>query len=117
DGAARAAEVVVTAIDVDGKSAAIDRVRTALPSTKSPAPDPTWVRIASRLDVARAGHYQVRVGVRAAESDTTGTVFSELDVPEFAKSRLSMSGIVVGLQPDTDGLRSQAARLKGLLPI
>jgi VWFA-related protein len=41
------------------------------------------------------GRYQVRVGVREAGGGDVGTVFYDLDVPDFTKNDLSISGILL----------------------
>jgi VWFA-related protein len=52
------------------------------------------VRIMRRLEVP-PGRYQLRVGVRAIGSGAVGSVLTDLDVPDFSKSSLSMSGLVL----------------------
>jgi VWFA-related protein len=41
------------------------------------------------------GRYQVRVGVREAGGGDVGTVFYDLDVPDFTKNDLSISGMLL----------------------
>ena len=52
------------------------------------------VRILRRLEVP-PGRYQLRVGVRDAGSGAVGSVLYDLDVPDFSKSVLSMSGLLL----------------------
>jgi VWFA-related protein len=52
------------------------------------------VRITRRLEVP-SGRYQLRVGVRDAGSGAIGSVLYDLDVPDFSKSDLSMSGLLI----------------------
>jgi VWFA-related protein len=52
------------------------------------------VRILRRLEVP-PGRYQLRIGVRDAGSGTVGSVLYDLDVPDFSKSALSMSGLLI----------------------
>ncbi|HXD74300.1 MAG TPA: VWA domain-containing protein, partial [Vicinamibacterales bacterium] len=52
------------------------------------------MRLLTRLDVP-AGHYQLRVAAHDAGGGTVGSVFYDLDVPDFAKERLAMSGLVL----------------------
>jgi VWFA-related protein len=51
-------------------------------------------RILRRLEVP-PGRYQVRVGVRDGGSGAVGSVLSDLDVPDFSKAALSMSGLLL----------------------
>src|SRR4029078_1529079 len=41
------------------------------------------------------GKYQLRVGVREAETGRLGTVLYDLDVPDFTKGPLAMSGLAI----------------------
>jgi VWFA-related protein len=51
-------------------------------------------RILRRLEVP-PGRYQLRVGVRDGGSGAVGSVLSDLDVPDFSKAALSMSGLLL----------------------
>jgi len=52
------------------------------------------VRISRRLEVP-PGRYQLRVGVRESGAGAVGSVLYDLEVPDFSKSGLSMSGILL----------------------
>lgn len=52
------------------------------------------VRIMRRLDVP-PGRYQLRVGVRDAGSRAVGSVLYDIDVPDFTKPALAMSGLLI----------------------
>ena len=52
------------------------------------------IRINERIALA-PGRYQLRIGVREAGAGTLGTVFYDLQVPDFAREPLSMSGLLV----------------------
>lgn len=41
------------------------------------------------------GRYQMRIGVRESGAGEMGTVFYDLDVPDFARGRLTMSGLLL----------------------
>ncbi|HUG54564.1 MAG TPA: VWA domain-containing protein [Vicinamibacteria bacterium] len=73
-------------------------------------------RVLSWLDLA-PGRYQIRVASRALNAETSGSVFYDLEVPEFGKPPLTMSGLVVtsaaaGAIPTTGSLE----RLEDVLP-
>jgi hypothetical protein len=91
--------LTATAIDADAKSYGTQRQTmevTSLPGSRT-SPD-----LPSHLPLP-PGRYMVRV---AAESEgRTGTVFVDVEVPDFAKSPLSLSGLVLQ--------RSSAARVAG----
>src|SRR5690606_37686027 len=52
------------------------------------------IRFLTRLEVP-AGRYQARIGLREATGGLTGTVLQDLEVPDFSKEPLSMSGIAL----------------------
>ncbi len=52
------------------------------------------VRLSSRTPLA-PGRYQLRVGARDPQTGKSGTVFTDLTVPEFSSKPLMMSGVVV----------------------
>jgi hypothetical protein len=54
----------------------------------------TGFRVLSAVDVA-PGRYQIRIAGRSMNSDTSGSVFYDLDVPEFGKQPLALSGLVL----------------------
>jgi hypothetical protein len=54
----------------------------------------TGFRVLSALDVA-PGRYQFRMAGRAVNSGTSGSVFYDLDIPQFSKQPLVISGIVL----------------------
>jgi hypothetical protein len=70
--------------------------------------------IVDRLDI-KPGHYQVRFGVRCSEDDGVGSVYVDVDVPDFAREPLSMSGIALDAPGRPEAI--QASRLVGVLPI
>jgi hypothetical protein len=56
---------------------------------------PASVQIVSRADI-RPGRYQVRVAARAAGLGVDGSVFSDVEVPDYSRQRVSMSGVLIG---------------------
>src|SRR5947199_10319376 len=76
----------------------------------------TGFRVVSALDVP-PGRYQFRVAARAVNADAVGSVFYDLDVPDFAKQPLAFSGLV--LTSATAGMvptAGHAPMLKDVLP-
>jgi VWFA-related protein len=60
------------------------------------------------------GLHHIRAFVRSAALKHTGTVFTDVDVPDFAKARLSLTGVVLHSdQPETVG---GIETLRGLVP-
>ena len=52
------------------------------------------VRIMRRMELA-PGIYQVRIGARETGNGRVGTVLLDLDVPDFSKDKLAMSGLAI----------------------
>lgn len=89
-------EALVIAIDDKGKSFASDRSTVDLnmkPDTANRV-KASGFRLISTLDLA-PGRYQLRVGVKENNTKKAGSVTFDLTVPDFAKEKLSMSGIAI----------------------
>jgi VWFA-related protein len=89
-------EVSLMAIDSRGKVQGGDRQTIDLklrPQTRQ-AVEAAGFRTLSRLEL-EPGRYQLRVGARAAAAGAIGSVFYDLEVPDFSKTPFSMSGLVV----------------------
>ena len=92
-----ALDVEMRALDVEGRVHATTR-REARFTIRPNAP--AAVQILSRTEI-RPGRYQVRVAARAAGLDVDGSVFSDVEVPDYSRQRLSMSGVLLGgSEPD-----------------
>jgi len=74
------------------------------------------VRINSRINLP-PGKYQVRVGARETGAGEAGTVFYDVVVPEFTKTRLVMGGIALTAASASNmPTPQQDEQLKGILP-
>ena len=74
------------------------------------------VRITRRLQLA-PGNYHLRIGARDAGSGAVGTVMLDVDVPDFSKAPLVMSGIVLAGSAAAGVPTARADdQLKGVLP-
>jgi hypothetical protein len=61
--------------------------------------DPSFeYEVVSRLGL-RPGLHEIRVAVEDHASGETGSVYTTVDVPDFSKDRLSLSGLVVSATP------------------
>jgi VWFA-related protein len=52
----------------------------------------------TRMDL-KPGRYELRVSTHSSAFDLQGSVYADVDVPDFAKAPLSMSGVVLGATP------------------
>jgi VWFA-related protein len=90
-------EVAVVAIDKNGKVAAAADPALDLnlrPQTRARA-DEHGIRLTTRLSL-KPGRYQIRVAVHDRTSGKGGSVLHDVDVPDYAKSPLMLSQLLVG---------------------
>lgn len=89
-------EIVIVPIDGAGKvhDGARDLAPMKLTRASVDAVRRDGVRIGRRLDLP-PGKYQLRVGARAANGKATGSVIHDLDVPDFSKPPLAISGVAI----------------------
>jgi len=81
-----------------------------------PTPDEPEAQfeILSRLDL-KPGHYNLRLAAHSTVQDKTGSVYSAIDVPDFEKEPLSLSGVIVSAAPATASAGKEA--LASLIPV
>ncbi|MEP7117564.1 MAG: VWA domain-containing protein [Acidobacteriota bacterium] len=89
-------ELVLTASDYNGKSYPGDRATLALNLKPDSVPRlrAGGFRMLNQLDLP-PGRYQLRVAAREANTKLAGSVVYDLDVPDFSKEKLSISGMAL----------------------
>lgn len=89
-------EVVVLPVDASGKpvDGTRDEVPMRLTQKNYDAVRTRGFRLLRRLDLS-PGRYQLRIAGRAANSRAVGGVSYDLDVPDFTRAPLSISGIAL----------------------
>ena len=89
-------EVSTIAVDYQGKIRGGDRnyVNFALKPESQGKFVSTGVRVGTRLHVP-PGRYQLRIAAREGGGGKVGTVNYDLDVPDFTKDPLTMSGVAI----------------------
>jgi hypothetical protein len=114
-------DVVVTALDAtSGKQAASERVKASLnlrPGNQdggAAGAGKTFYEVLSRLDL-KPGRYQVRLGAASSLSGKSGSVYCDVDVPDFSSSRGTLSGLVLGVTPRP--MVAPGDRFAALIPI
>ncbi len=108
-------EVVVRAYGEDGRQHASERLQARVVMRPIGGND-TAIEVFSRLRL-KPGRYQLRIGAENVERGITGSVFADLDVPDFAGDRLSLSGTVLSAEPAlTLAGRDKIAGLTSLVP-
>lgn len=107
--------VAIGAFTGDGfhrESARQEATITLLPAGGSPAD----LDLLARIDL-KPGRYSIRVGVHSGFSEKGGSVFADVDVPDFARAPLSLSGIVLGASPGPFAApREELAKLIPVVP-
>ncbi len=89
-------DLALSAVDVRGRMKASTHDTLTLnlrPETKSRV-DQNGIRLLNRLNVP-PGRYQLRVAAHDVTSGSVGSVLYDLEVPDFSKERIAMSGIVL----------------------
>ena len=111
-------EVSTIAVDRQGKIRGGDRnfVDFALQPDRLPQFTATGVRLSTRIHVP-PGRYQLRIAAREGGTGRVGLVTEDLDVPDFGKEPLTMSGVAVA---SASGARVSTVKsdeeLKAVLP-
>jgi VWFA-related protein len=82
--------------------------------TVSPGAGVGPFEVASSLSL-RQGRHEIRVAADELSSTARGSVYTHVDVPDFAKDRLSLSGLLVGAAPAPT--LASTDLFKDLLPI
>ena len=89
-------DLAFSAVDVKGKMKASSHDSLTLnlrPETKTRV-EQTGIRLLTRMNVP-PGRYQLRVAAYDMAGGAVGSVLYDLDVPDFSKSRIAMSGLVI----------------------
>ncbi len=89
-------KVTAAAFDRNGRSVASEEQTIAVAS-RSSAGGHTTYEVLSRLVLA-PGRYEIRVALDAGR-DQRASVYTYVDVPDFARQPLSLSGIVLAVSP------------------
>jgi VWFA-related protein len=89
-------DIAYSAVDVRGRSKASSRDTLTLnlrPETKERVAK-DGIRFLYRLELP-PGRYQLRIAAHDAATGAVGSLLYDLDVPDFAKEKLAMSGLVL----------------------
>lgn len=89
-------EIVMVAVDASGKSpdGARDQVPLRLSARSHESVQRYGFRIMRRLELP-PGRYQLRVGARETNGGAVGSLAMDLDVPDFSKAPISLSGLLI----------------------
>jgi hypothetical protein len=109
---AGAVKVLAAAFDRDGKSVQSEN-QTVGVTWRPDASGRSPYEVVSRLPL-KPGRYEIRVALDAAPNERA-SVYTYVDVPDFAKQPLSLSGIVLGVSPSAPSAPADA--FTNLLPV
>jgi len=106
-------EAIATAYDTEGRAIGSQRLDVDLPESRDAA-GAREHELQSRIEL-RPGHYEVRLAAREERSGRIGSVYTFVDVPDFRKAALSLSGVV--MQTSASPRPGASDTLQSLLPI
>ena len=89
-------DLAFSAVDAKGKMKASSHDTLTLnlrPETRTKV-EQSGIRLLNRMEVP-PGRYQLRVAAYDASGGAVGSVLYDLDVPDFSKTRVAMSGLVI----------------------
>jgi hypothetical protein len=111
---AETVEIVISAFTPDGlpRGSRSQTARVALRPASTG--DVVHYEALSRMDLP-PGRYQLRIAGHSGLNDATGSVFADVEVPDFGKLPVSLSGVLVSLEPPVASAPRDA--FDGLAPI
>jgi VWFA-related protein len=115
-GTTRVNEVVdlsVNAFTPEGQARGSHRLKAELTLRPSPGDDVSY-EVLSSIDL-QPGRYQLRLAAESAMQRQAGSVFYDVDVPDFSRLPLSLSGVAVTRNPALPS--APRNRLADLLPL
>lgn len=106
-------DLVSGVFEHEGRQRAVQR-QEATVRLADPLPEDAVYEVTTSIGVG-PGRYRLRVGAYSRSLERSGSVFLDVDVPDFSKERLSLSGLVLG----TSAAPKQAVvqGIRSILPI
>ena len=109
------ADLIVTAFDADGRKGTTERTRADIVfRAGADAGAMTLFEVQSRIDL-KPGRYQLRLAAHRSNTDESGSVFTDVEVPNFEKDDVSLSGVVLSMTPAP--VSAPRGALAGLVPV
>lgn len=92
-------DLITTAFDQDGNAKNTARTKGEVVFRSGvPSGDLVMYEVLSRIDL-KPGRYQLRLAAHRGGTDESGSVFADVDVPDFSKDAVSLSGVVLSSTP------------------
>jgi VWFA-related protein len=106
-------DVLAAAFSPDGQARGTAR-QTARVGLRAGLPDAAAYEILSRIDLA-PGRYQIRLAAHSAMTGKTGSVYFDVNVPDFDRDPLQLGDLVLSVTPVTAAAPTDAAET--LIPV
>ena len=103
----------VNAFNVDGKSFGAKRMDVTV-TLRAEATGMGEYELLSRMDL-KPGRYQLRVALNVGSLATSGSLYYDVDVPDFTKALVSFSGMVLAARPSAPVTPKDG--LPGVVPV
>ena len=99
DRLAEKVDVLVSAFTPEGdaRGSISETIPVTLPPSRDGDPDERYDLLASLP--LKPGRYQLRVSAHGTTRDIRGSVYADVDVPDFSRAPLSLSGVLVTVAP------------------
>jgi VWFA-related protein len=108
-------DLVTTAFDADGRSKAFARTTGAIVMKPGlHAGEMVMYEVLTKLEL-KPGRYQLRLAAHRDGTDENGSVFTDIDVPDFSGEVISLSGVVLSSLPAPAAAPKDA--LAALIPV
>ena len=110
-------EVLVKAFSADGdpKGSDTQTILLNVPAARADS-EVTQYEVLTRIDLPKPGKYELRLSAHSGASDTRGSVYVDVEVPDFKKDRLSLSGVVLSQALPTAPIAPLRA-LRDVIPV
>ncbi len=92
-----AVDLQISAFNADGRSFGNSRSRADV-TIRAGASGPAEYEVFGQIDL-KPGRYQLRVAAYVTSLDTAGSVYYDVDVPDFGAAPVSLSGLVLSATP------------------
>lgn len=106
-------DLQVSAFNVEGKPFGSKRFRADV-TLRAGATGLAEYEVLSRLDL-RPGRYQLRIAANVGSLSTGGSLYYDVDVPDFLSAPVALSGLILSADPGP--VVAPADALKSILPI
>ena len=89
-------DVLVRAFTPDGIDYGTEQQTVAVTVPAAPVGhERSRYQVLTRIDVPNPGRYELRISAHSAVTDTRGSIYVDVEVPDFRKEKLSLSGVLL----------------------